>query len=195
MAKKQDSQEVDTNILDVTTRMGRPSAYKPEFAVQAEKLCKLGATDHELAEFFDVTDRTIFRWKNQFLDFCQAVNSGKELLDDRVERSLYHRAVGYSHDSVQINVSKDGDVYETPFVKHYPPDTSACMNWLANRRKDKWRKTDGEGEGSGLKDLMEFTLKIGKAAGAIEERKRLADTAIDGNAKKLKPVHVADPEE
>lgn len=31
---------------------GRPSSYKPEYAAQAEKLCKLGATDIEVADFF-----------------------------------------------------------------------------------------------------------------------------------------------
>ena len=31
--------------------MGRPSKFKPEFIEQAEKLCKLGATDLEMADF------------------------------------------------------------------------------------------------------------------------------------------------
>jgi hypothetical protein len=31
---------------------GRPTAYKPAYAKQAEKLCALGATDKEIADFF-----------------------------------------------------------------------------------------------------------------------------------------------
>jgi len=33
-------------------REGRPSEYRDEFAGQAEKLCELGATDSEIADFF-----------------------------------------------------------------------------------------------------------------------------------------------
>lgn len=32
---------------------GRPSSYQPEYAEQARKLCLLGATDQEIADFFD----------------------------------------------------------------------------------------------------------------------------------------------
>lgn len=37
------------------TKKGRPSGYKPEYAEQARKLCLLGATDQEIADFFEVT--------------------------------------------------------------------------------------------------------------------------------------------
>lgn len=33
--------------------IGRPTKYRPEFAEQARKLCLLGATDKELADFFE----------------------------------------------------------------------------------------------------------------------------------------------
>lgn len=34
--------------------MGRPSKFKKEFITQAEKLCRLGATDVEIADFFAI---------------------------------------------------------------------------------------------------------------------------------------------
>ena len=43
-------------------RIGRPPAYKAAFAGQAKKLCRLGATDLELADFFAGDVRTIYRW-------------------------------------------------------------------------------------------------------------------------------------
>ncbi|MGL4287151.1 MAG: hypothetical protein ACRCVA_12445, partial [Phreatobacter sp.] len=39
--------------------LGRPPKYQPDFARQAAKLCALGATDEDLAEFFAVNVRTI----------------------------------------------------------------------------------------------------------------------------------------
>ena len=80
----------------------RPSAFKAEYAEQAKKLCLLGATDVELADFFGVTDRTIDCWQIEYPEFCDALKAGKELADDRVERSLYRRATGYSVEAVRI---------------------------------------------------------------------------------------------
>lgn len=117
---------------------GRPSSYKPEFAAQAAKLCQLGATDFELADFFEVDTRTIYRWKNAEPEFCQAVIAGKEKSDERVERALFNRAVGYSYESEKV-FQFQGQVVRAPTIEHVPPDPSAAMNWLKNRRPDEWR--------------------------------------------------------
>lgn|SRR5574343_159851 len=121
-----------------TAARGRPTAYKAEFAAQAEKLCALGATDLELADFFGVDVRTVYRWKHDNPDFCQALKVGKDALDDRVERSLYQRAVGYSFNSEKL-FHFQGMVTRADTVEHVPPDPGAALSWLKNRRGDKWR--------------------------------------------------------
>lgn len=40
---------------------GRPSKYRPELCEQGEKLCRLGATDKDLADFFEVNETTIYQ--------------------------------------------------------------------------------------------------------------------------------------
>lgn len=117
---------------------GRPSAYRKDFARQAEKLCSLGATDLELAEFFEVDVRTVYRWKHEHDKFCQALRTGKDALDDRVERSLYQRAVGYSFESEKL-FHFQGLVTRAPTIEHVPPDPGAALSWLKNRRGDQWR--------------------------------------------------------
>lgn len=119
-------------------RVGRPQGYKPEYADQAEKLCKLGATDHELAEFFEVDTSTIYRWKNSHVEFCEAVKIGKDRADDRVERALYNRAVGYTYEAEKV-FQYQGEVVRAKTLEHVPPDVGAAFNWLKNRRKDEWR--------------------------------------------------------
>ncbi len=124
--------------------VGRPTAYREEYAAQAEKLCALGATDMELADFFEVDVRTIYRWKHVHEAFCQALKVGKDLLDDRVERSLYQRAVGYSFNSEKI-FHHQGEITRAATVEHVPPDPGAAMSWLKNRRGETWRdKVDHE---------------------------------------------------
>lgn len=117
---------------------GRPTDYKPEYAEQAEKLCRLGATDAELADFFEVSDRTIYRWQSRHDEFCQALKAGKEFADERVERSLYHKAVGYSFDAEKV-FQHQGEILRAPYREHIPPSDTAAIFWLKNRRKDDWR--------------------------------------------------------
>lgn len=119
-------------------KVGRPSAYQPLFTDQAKKLCELGATDVELADFFGVSINTIGNWKTAHPGFLGALKVGKEVADDRVERSLYNRATGYTFDAVKI-MTVAGEAVTVPYREHMPPDVTACIFWLKNRRRDEWR--------------------------------------------------------
>jgi len=139
---------------------GRPPKFKPTFAAQAEKLCALGATDDDLADFFEVSVRTIIRWKSEHAEFCQALNAGKVGADDRVERSLYQRAVGYTYDAIHFSAFQ-GAVTSTPYREHVPPDTTACIFWLKNRRKEQWRdKQEHEHTGNLVVNIGEADAKL-----------------------------------
>lgn len=118
---------------------GRPSKFKPEFVEQARKLAALGATDREAAEFFGVNEATLHRWKHEQPEFCESLKVGKECADQRVEQSLYRRALGYSHDAVKIAVNAAGEITQVPFTEHHAPDTTAAIFWLKNRKPAEWR--------------------------------------------------------
>jgi hypothetical protein len=127
---------------------GRPSKYRDEFAEQARKLCLLGATDPEIAAFFEVHVDTISEWKNVHEQFSAAIKSGKEQADANVADRLYQRAMGYVHPDVHIS-NYQGDVTITPIEKHYAPDPAAAIFWLKNRQRAKWRdKIDTEHTGT-----------------------------------------------
>lgn len=129
-----------TSPSPMGSKGGRPSSYKPGFAEQAAKLCALGATDAELADFFKVSTVTIWRWQSAHLEFCNALKRGKEAADERVERSLYGRAMGYTYDAVKIFMpGGSAEPVYAPFQEHVPPDVTACIFWLKNRRADLWR--------------------------------------------------------
>ena len=134
---------------------GRPTEFKPEFVEQGRKLALLGATDMEIADFFEVDVRTLYRWKNTHDDFCQSLKAGKEVADEKVERSLFQRATGFEHDSVKIFLNKAGEIVEAPFREFIVPDTTACIFWLKNRKQREWRdKTEIEvGEKRVISDI------------------------------------------
>lgn len=118
---------------------GRPSDYEPEFCKTAHAMAQQGATDREIAAALGISETSFYRYCNAHPEFRQAVQLGKESADDRVERSLYHRAVGYSFDAVKI-MQSNGEVLVEPYVEHVPPDIGAIKFWLTNRRGDKWRE-------------------------------------------------------
>jgi hypothetical protein len=118
--------------------VGRPSKFKPKYVEQARKLTQLGATDREVAEFFNVSEQTLNTWKHVHPEFLESLKLGKETADRRVEQSLYRRAVGYSYDAEKI-FQYEGKAVRVPYVKHDPPDTTACIFWLKNRQRDLWR--------------------------------------------------------
>lgn len=119
-------------------KVGRKTDYKPSYNRQAYKLCLLGATDKDLADFFECAESTINKWKLDFPKFSESIKKGKTLADANVAESLYKRARGYSHPDVHIS-NYLGVITETKITKHYPPDTAAAFIWLKNRAgwKDK----------------------------------------------------------
>lgn len=119
-------------------KTGRPSKYQDAFAEQARKLCLLGHTDAELAEFFEVHESTINQWKLDYPEFSESIKKGKEFADGNVADRLYQRAMGFIAPDVDIRVIEN-QIVETPLEKYYPPDTTAAIFWLKNRQKNKWR--------------------------------------------------------
>lgn len=117
---------------------GRPSKKSGLDLRQVEKLAKMGWDDQQMADFFEVDVRTWYRWKVTDDKFCQALKSWKDEADQRVVRSLFERACGYSHPEDKI-MQYEGQPVVVPTVKHYAPDTTACIFWLKNRDPEKWR--------------------------------------------------------
>src|ERR1700691_421398 len=116
--------------------MGRPKkrgpgplGYQEGFADQARKACEAGFTDKELADLFGVGENTIARWKLSHPEFADALTVGKAPADDRVERSLYHKAIGYRHTAVKIFPPRgeDKEPLLVQYVENVPPDTVACI--------------------------------------------------------------------
>lgn len=167
--------------------MGRPSKYKPEFVEQARKLCELGATDREVAEFLGVTEKTLNNWKAEHPDFFQSLKTGKEAADKRVEQSLYRRALGYSHDSVHVS-NYQGQVTLTPITEHYPPDTTAAIFWLKNRRPHQWRDVKAV-EHTGSLDHRHVNELSDAELAAIAASSSTGVVAAKASKKKPSPVH------
>ena len=110
----------------------------------AKKLAGKGFIDVEIAEIMGISERTLNNWKEKYPEFMQSIKDGKEGPDDLVEKSLFERATGYTFDSEKIVTLSMGqglgtEVERVPIKEHCPPDVTAQIFWLKNRRPDRWR--------------------------------------------------------
>ena len=135
--------------------MMRNTLYKPEYVDRAREICANGAINSDLAAEFDVGIETIRRWATKYPEFKAAITAAKEIADTRVERSLYERATGYTFESEKIFCNKEGLVTKVPYMEHVPPDTTAQIFWLKNRKPKEWRdKRELEVTGDPLAELL-----------------------------------------
>jgi len=153
----------DTRTAPITKlpgKRGRPTKFTPAMLKQARFLASRGATDAELADFFEVSESTLNLWKIKHRDFSESLKEGKSVADDKVQNALFQRAIGYSHPDTHVS-NHQGTVTLTPIVKHLPPETTAAIFWLKNRRPAEWReKVDVNANQSG-----EIRIVIGSDAG------------------------------
>lgn len=124
---------------------GRPTSYDKKYVNIAQKMCELGATDADIIEALGVARSTFYKWRNEHPEFSDALKVGKAPADERVEMSLYKKAVGYTQENVKI-FQFQGQEVVVPFTEIVAPDTTAAIFWLKNRRPDQWRANPDGGE-------------------------------------------------
>lgn len=70
-----------------------------------------------------VSKNTFYRWKKESKEFLNLLKESKDTADREVENALFKSATGFVG----------------PDEKYYPPNTTAQIFWLKNRKKDDWR--------------------------------------------------------
>lgn len=124
---------------------GAPSLYQKKFDKQAYKLCLLGATDLDLANFFEVEQNTINTWKLKYKSFQLSIKEGKETSDMEVAQSLYKSCKDRTIiEEVVVKTKNPGpDAGETIEVirtkKTIPGDFRSQQFWLRNRKSTAWK--------------------------------------------------------
>lgn len=121
------------------------SQYNPEtYPDWAWSLAVQGKTIKEIGDAMGVSRATVNRWIVNDPNFKKAIDEGRDSADAKVERSLYQRAIGYTYKEKKVIVTMDSDGNQMPAriettEKHVPPDTTAQIYWLKNRKRDRWK--------------------------------------------------------
>lgn len=124
---------------------GRPSRFVSTYHVPwAKSLARRGLTVEEIAKEIGVAKSTFCKWVSENQELSDALNEGRSIADSKVEDSLYRRAIGFKITERKTIVSAEKDGSQKParievLERDVPPDTTACIYWLKNRRPVEWR--------------------------------------------------------
>lgn len=116
---------------------------EPDGLLRLEAWARDGLTDEQIAANMGINVATLYRYKNEHKEICNALKRGKEVVDIQVENALFKRAIGYKYTETKTEEWQDqeGNPVQkvTKTVKEVVPDTTAQIFWLKNRRPDQWR--------------------------------------------------------
>ena len=113
-----------------------------------------GLIDKQIAHNMGVSYTSLREWKNQFPAIAEALRKGKEVVDREVENALFKSAIGYTQTirkpvkvrDVEYDPETGRKVREVErWVAveeeiHVPPQVTAQIFWLKNRKPDQWRE-------------------------------------------------------
>ena len=136
-------------------RVGRIGKYEEwltdDGLLRVQGWARDGLTDEQIAVNIGIGTSTFYRWRDEHREFREALKKGKAPVDLEVENALLKRALGYEYEETVTEIYKGADGIERSHIrkmkKHMPPDTTAQIFWLKNRRPGRWRdKIEGVSE-------------------------------------------------
>lgn len=147
-------------------RKNKYRTHVAPFLKEIGQMAADGATEAEIAAKLRVAYSTFKSYKYKHRELQEVLLTSKELADLNVEAALYRRAKGYTTREItrerRLN-RKTGEyeMIETKIVeKEVPPDTTADMFWLKNRRPDEWREHQSIDVGMPVSEAAEKIQEI-----------------------------------
>lgn len=124
---------------------------EPDKLLLLEAWARDGLTDEQIAGNMGINVRTLYLWKKKNVQIFQSLKVGKEVADIEVENALRKKALGFRETEQTVSTRRTVE-YEngkrvrevtepvvTEVEKYYPPDTTAAIFWLKNRKPEQWR--------------------------------------------------------
>lgn len=139
---------------------GAPTKYKEIYNEQARKLCLMGYTDRQLADFFEVVESTINKWKLDYPLFSESLKAGKEIADAEITASLFERAKGYECIDTKFATHEGEITDEKEYTKRYPPCPISIKYWLNNRQPERWREKVEETDTENNKPVHKIEIEV-----------------------------------
>ena len=124
-----------------------------------------GLTDEQIAKNIGISRASLYEWKKKEVDISDALKKGKEIVDFEVENALLKKALGCTITLNKQKVTKDGDVVDITEEVHVPPDTTAQIFWLKNRKPNNWKdRVETDEDKEAVANASQVIAKIRKVA-------------------------------
>ena len=95
-------------------------------------------TKREVCEALELGRNTFWIWEGRHPEFREAIFKACQSADERVEASLYERAIGYEYATEKV-YHYQGVPVRIPVKEHVPADPQSMIFWLKNRLGDRWK--------------------------------------------------------
>jgi hypothetical protein len=139
MAKHRPRDAVDPKRRKRRTPPKRRIAFDPRWVAQATRLASEDWTDVEIAAFFKISPRQLYRYKIDYPAFAKAFVRGEEQRTRMVENAHFQRAVGIVVPATKI-LQHQGKPIIIPYEEHLPPDVNAQISYLKAYKPGRYRE-------------------------------------------------------
>ena len=120
-----------------------------------------GLTDEQIAKNIGINRTTLYDWKKKEVNIADALKKGKEVIDFEVENALLKRAWGYEYEEETY----ENGILTKKVKKHVPPDTTAQIFWLKNRKPNNWKdRVETDEDKEAVANASQVIAKIRKVA-------------------------------
>ena len=126
-----------------------------------EGWAKSGLTDEQIAKNIGINRTTLYDWKKKETNIADALKKGKEVIDFEVENALLKRALGYEYEEETY----ENGILTKKVKKQVPPDTTAQIFWLKNRKPNNWKdRVETDEDKEAVANASQVIAKIRKVA-------------------------------
>ena len=118
-------------------------------------------TQQQIANNLGISIDTLIENKKKYSEFNNALKKGKEVIDFEVENALLKRALGYEYEEETY----ENGILTKKVKKQVPPDTTAQIFWLKNRKPNTWKdKVETDEDREAVANASQVIAKIRKVA-------------------------------
>lgn len=132
--------------------MGKVNASKIDYWTSDDGLLLLqcwtrdGLRQKEIADRIGISQQELSKMKNEFPEVREALQTGKEVVDYKVENALLKSALGFTTQEITVTIGKrqvGGEwvsITKETKTKEVSPNVTAALAWLNNRKPDVWKR-------------------------------------------------------
>lgn len=132
--------------------MGRLNSSTVDYWISEDGLILLEAWSRDglklgqIADNMGIRQAKLSQWRKEYEEIDEALKSGKEIVDYKVENALLKAALGFKTKEITVTIGRrqiNGewvDITKETKRKEIAPSVTACLAWLNNRKPNTWKR-------------------------------------------------------